>query len=120
VIVEGFTSEYRWGARYSIYTGLPTVIGWSWHTRQHNSLLDRAVVDKRIERLNEFYNTTDPTIALEFLQKYRVKYIIISGLERAIYSPEGLVKFNKLVQDGKLRIVYGDQTDQSPTIYEVQ
>ncbi len=58
VIVEGHTTEYRWGARYAIHTGLPSVIGWSWHTRQHNSLLDGSIVEKRIQELVDFYNTS--------------------------------------------------------------
>ncbi len=119
VIVEGHTSEYRWGGRYAIHTGLPSVIGWSWHTRQHNSLLDRAVVDQRIEQVNEFYNTTDINIAKEFLNKYRVSNIIVSGLERAYYSPEGLDKFVAMANQGELSIVFGDLTKESALIYKV-
>lgn len=119
VIVEGHTSEYRWGGRYSIYTGLPSVIGWSWHTRQHNSLLDRAVVDRRIEQVNEFYNTTDIHIAKEFLDRYRVNYIIVSGLERAYYTSEGLEKFNIMANQGELTIVFGELEKESAIIYEV-
>lgn len=119
VIVEGNTSEYRWGGRYAIHTGLPSVIGWSWHTRQHNSLLDRAVVDKRIERVEEFYNTSDINIAKEFLNRYRVSYIIVSGLERAYYSKEGLDKFVAMANQGELSIVFGDLTEESAIIYKV-
>jgi len=119
VIVEGITSEYRWGGRYAIHTGLPSVIGWSWHTRQHNSLLDRAVVDKRIERVEEFYNTTDISFAKEFLIRYRVSYIIVSELERAYYLPEGLDKFVTMANLGELTIVFGDLIKESAIIYKV-
>jgi len=119
VIVEGNTSEYRWGGRYSIYTGLPSVIGWSWHTRQHNSLLDRHLIDQRIEQVNEFYNTTDINTAKEFLDRYRVNYIIVSGLEHAYYSQEGLEKFVAMENQDDLTIVFGDLTKESAIIYKV-
>ncbi len=59
VIVEGHTTEYRWGARYAIYTGLPSVIGWNWHTRQHHSILGGEIVEKRIQQVNDFYDSDD-------------------------------------------------------------
>ena len=119
VIVEGHTTEYRWGARYAIHTGLPSVIGWSWHTRQHNSLLDGSIFDKRIQEVVDFYNTTDMDAANQFLKKYHVRYIIVSGLERVYYSAEGIDKFAEMTSQGQLNIVFGDQTDNSATIYEV-
>ena len=33
VVLEAQTPEYRWGSRVAIYTGFPTVVGWSWHQR---------------------------------------------------------------------------------------
>jgi uncharacterized membrane protein len=119
VIVEGHTTEYRWGSRYAIYTGLPSVIGWSWHMRQQNSLLDGAIIDKRINEVNDFYNTADIQSALQFLDRYQVQYIILSGLERAYYSPEGIGKFQEMVNQGKLQIAFGDNTANTATIFRV-
>ncbi len=119
VVVEGHTTEYRWGARYAIHTGLPSVIGWSWHTRQHNSLIEGSIVEKRIEDVVNFYNTTSIEVAEVFLHKYNVKYIVISGLERVYYSSEGLAKFNEMEERGLLRAVFGDDNENSAIIYEV-
>lgn len=119
VIVEGHTEEYRWGSRYSIYTGLPSVIGWSWHTRQHNSLLDGAIIENRINEVNDFYNTQDAQSALEFLNRYQVQYIVISELERAYYKAEGIAKFQEMVNQGMLQVVFGDNTSKTATIFKV-
>ncbi len=120
VIVEGQTSEYRWGARFSIHTGLPTVIGWNWHVRQHNSLLDGAIIEKRIQDVVEFYNTENILEAVEFLKKYDVQYIIVSDLERAYYSEGGIAKFEQMVKDGLIERVFGDGSINSATIYQVK
>lgn len=119
VIIEGHSSEYRWGSRFSIHTGLPSIIGWSWHIRQHNSLLDGAFIEKRINELNDFYNLLDIQMAEEYIKRYDASYIIIGDLERAYYSAEGLVKFQKMVDQGTLKIRFGDGTDSTTTIYEV-
>lgn len=105
-IVEGHTAEYRWGARYSIYTGLPAVVGWSWHVRQHNSLLPGSLVDKRIDEVINFYNTTDLQAALDFLRRYDVRYVVVGDLERTYYAAEGIAKFPRLVEQGKLQEMF--------------
>jgi len=119
VIVEANTVEYQWGSRFSVQTGLPSVVGWSWHTRQHNSLLDGAWITKRIDETADFYNTVDLDSAKKFLAKYDVEYIIVGDLERARYTPEGLAKFQNLVNGDSLKIVFGDNTSNTTTIYEV-
>ncbi|MRR32620.1 hypothetical protein EG834_20340, partial [bacterium] len=71
-IVEGIRGEYRLTSRYAVNTGLPAVAGWSWHVRQHNSLMDGAVVDRRIADVKAFYDTPDLETTLAFLRRYKV------------------------------------------------
>ncbi len=60
VIAEANTGLYRWGNRISINTGLPTPIGWDWHTKQQYSLIEGGVMDRRLEDVRNLYNTADP------------------------------------------------------------
>jgi uncharacterized membrane protein len=119
VFVEGHTEEYRWGSRFSIYTGLPSVVGWSWHVRQHNSLLDGAIVDRLIEEVGNFYNTTDVQSTQQFLAKHQVRYVVVGDLEHAYYDPNGFAKFQTMVDRGLLKVVFGDNTVNTTTIFEV-
>jgi uncharacterized membrane protein len=92
VIVEGQVVEYRWGARYSIYTGLPTVLGWNWHQRQQRTGHDQEVWD-RDNGVDAFYTTTNVNEALDFLARTDVQYIIVGQMERAYYGGPGIDKF---------------------------
>ena len=93
VIVEGSVTEYRWGARYTINTGLPAVIGWNWHQRQQRGVTNPEWVTNRIDEVNSFYSTVDMDETLKFLKKYDVKYIIVGQMEQAIYPQVGISKF---------------------------
>jgi YYY domain-containing protein len=106
VIVEAASSgvQYQWHSRFSIYTGLPDVVGWEWHQVQQR-VLESATVIARGREVDAFYATTDLAAARDFLRKYNVRYIIVGQLERAKYapgapngtvgagSPDGLLKF---------------------------
>lgn len=118
VIVEANCTEYRWCTRYTIYTGLPGVIGWNWHQRQQRTTNPTLVTD-RVADVGMFYLTTDVNWALDFIKKYDVSYIIVGQLERNLYpaveGQDGLLKFK--IYEGKYwRSVY--QRDHT-TIYEV-
>ena len=95
VIVEGQVVEYRWGARYSIYTGLPTVLGWNWHQRQQRTGHDADVWarDNLPGGVDDFYDTTNVNIALQFLDEHNVEYIIVGQMERAYNGGPGIDKF---------------------------
>lgn len=115
VIVEANTTEYRWGSRISIYTGLPATIGWNWHQRQQRSSIPDTSIWNRIDEVGAFYNTTSLAQAENFLRKYNVKYIIVGQLEQVTYYPAGIAKF--AVNDGRAwKSVY---SDGMTAIYEV-
>jgi YYY domain-containing protein len=128
VIAEapGAGIQYEWFNRFSIYTGLPDVVGWQWHEEQQR-LMFSETVRARGQEEDDFYVTTDLRATLDFIQKYNVRYIIIGQLERAKYLPGG---FSNLVPadgaDGlaKFELYNGEYwhsvyRDGSTVIYEV-
>ncbi|MDX1378832.1 MAG: DUF2298 domain-containing protein, partial [Anaerolineales bacterium] len=114
VIVEANCPEYRWCTRFTIYTGLPGVVGWNWHQRQQRVFTSIQVQD-RVDEIAEFYNEIDPSLARDFLRKYDVKYIVVGQLERAAYTPEGIAKF----EQGEGRYWREVYRDGQTVIYEV-
>jgi YYY domain-containing protein len=100
VIVEANSVEYHWGTRYTIYTGLPGVVGWNWHQRQQRTATPHDWVFERVDEIHEFYQTQDLALTKAFLKKYDVSYVILGQLEQAKYPGPGLDKFSQ--QDGVL------------------
>ncbi len=114
VIVEANCPEYRWCTRFTIYTGLPGVVGWNFHQRQQRAFTS-TWVEARVAAVGDFYNTIDIEAARKFLKTYDVKYIIVGQLERAEYTPEGIAKFQQF--EGRYwKAIY---RDGQTVIYEV-
>jgi uncharacterized membrane protein len=122
VIVEAHTGEYRWGSRFSIYTGLPSVVGWNWHQRQQREFVPGNDVWSRVYEVvgnqNDipgFYFDTDLSRVTAFLREYHVKYIIVGQLEQAYYPGPGLDKF-----EAQLGLLWNEVFRAGDTvIYEV-
>ena len=93
VVLEAQAPEYHWGGRVSIYTGLPTVMGWSWHERQQRG--ESAEVYKRIADVRRIYSETNSAVVLPLIRKYGVDYVVVGQLERALYPAAGLEKFSE-------------------------
>ncbi|MBN2119415.1 MAG: glycosyltransferase family 39 protein [Anaerolineales bacterium] len=114
VIVEANCSEYRWCTRFTIYTGLPGVVGWNWHQRQQR-VFTSTWVEGRVIEVGNFYNAADVEYARQFLETYDVSYIVVGMLEQAAYTPEGIAKFEQF--DGQYwQAVY---RDGNTVIYKV-
>ena len=86
VIVEAHIPEYRWGSRMTIYTGLPSVLGWNWHQRQQRVLGGDMEVWERAWDIEDFYLTRSVPEARAFLDEYDVSYIVVGRLERMYYE----------------------------------
>jgi uncharacterized membrane protein len=109
VILEGNAPLYHWASRVSIYTGLPTVIGWDWHEKQQRSIIDGSIIDRRQDAVRTIYNTRDGGEALALLKRFRVSYIYVGDVEYAFYDAAGLSKFDEMARVGSLQVVYQNE-----------
>jgi len=116
VIVEANTTEYRWGSRYTIYTGLPGVVGWNWHQRQQRTSTSSEWVTSRVAAVDQFYATEDRQTVETFLKRYDVRYIVVGGLERSLYPASSLAKF----EDWNNDLWTESYRDGSTVIYQVK
>jgi YYY domain-containing protein len=116
VIVQSPWPPYRGGLPYTMFTGLPNVLGWNYHQRQQRGVVADAWVWDRDKEIEEFYKTEDYAAARSFLRRYDVQYIVLSQLERAYYAGPGLDKFDVMTANGELRVVF---SEGQTVIYEV-
>lgn len=96
-ILEAQGDSYTDYERISAYTGLPTVAGWWVHEWLWRG--SSEVVGARIPDIVNIYESPDRQLTKQLLNKYRVKYIIVSGMEREKYKNLNESKFAEI---GKL------------------
>ncbi|HDH09858.1 MAG TPA: hypothetical protein ENF84_02840, partial [Chloroflexi bacterium] len=113
VVAEAALPYYREGGlRVATYTGLTTLLG------AHQSEQRYAwQVGRRDGQVREFFNTQDIARALQLIRELRISYIYIGQLERAVYDPAGLAKFDEMVRRGELEVVYENKRTK---IYRVK
>ncbi len=118
VIVEAQSFDlYHISSRYTWNTGLPDVVGWDYHTRQHNGAIPTEFVTTRGNEIIAFYNGLDIGAALEFIHRYDARYIIVGPMEQAFYGASGgLGKFDAMVSQGLLTVAH---SNPGVTIYSV-
>jgi YYY domain-containing protein len=127
VIMEAHTypSEYHWDGRISIYTGLPTILGWRFHQLQQHTLPDMdMLVQTRENNVAAFYQMGGMegiSAAMNLIHTYHIEYIVVGALERAFYDDisvdpvtnlqtaghaPGLQKFDEMVNMSLLEVAY--------------
>jgi hypothetical protein len=82
VVAEAVGGAYSAYARISIYTGLPTVLGWGNHEGQWR---DQALQGSRQQDIERLYTSPDWLTAQEIIDRYDIRYIYIGNLERTTY-----------------------------------
>jgi uncharacterized membrane protein len=108
-IVEADGDSYTEFDKYSVFTGLPTIVGWSVHEWLWRGSYD--VVAPRKEEVRQIYEGDDADLTRATLAKYHVRYIIVGTSERTKYPD---VQEDKLRSIGNAVFTYGNVT-----IYEV-
>ncbi len=86
---------YRYEGRVSAMTGLPTLLGWGGHQSQWRGNYDEPA--RREPDIEQLFNTSDLGQTLQLLDKYGITYVYIGPLERERYSPQGLSKFEHIM-----------------------
>jgi uncharacterized membrane protein len=72
--------------------------------------LPATIVRDRINDVELLYTTIDVVKALAVLERYDVSYIYVGELERTYYPPEGLAKFDRMIELDLLEEVYDSGT----------
>lgn len=96
VILEAQGDSYTDYERVSAYTGLPTVAGWWVHEWLWRGSAD--VVGKRIPDVAAIYESQDVRETTRLIDKYQVKYIVVSNLEREKYKNLNKDKLERIGQ----------------------
>ena len=82
IIAEATGNPYSSYGRISIYTGLPTILGWGNHEGQWR---DPALQGSRRDDIETLYTTPDWQTTQLILQRYGVRYVVVGNLERTSY-----------------------------------
>ena len=94
VVAEAVGGAYSSYARISIYTGLPTVLGWDNHEGQWR---DQSLQGTRKEDIQTLYTTNDWPTTQEIIDRYNIRYVFVGNLERSTYQVNE-EKFNRFLK----------------------
>lgn len=96
-IVEADGESFTDAARFSVFLGWPTIIGWPIHEWTWRGTYD--VVAPRREEVKEIYTGQDKIKSENILKKYKIDYIIVGEIEKAKYGDE--INLDKLFSFGE-------------------
>lgn len=83
-LVEATGESYSEYARVSAFSGMSTILGWSVHEWLWRGGWD--IPGRRTAEVREIYTNPNSELAQSYLEKYKIKYIVIGDKEREAYS----------------------------------
>jgi uncharacterized membrane protein len=85
IIVEAtkLDASYSDWSHISIYSGLPTVLGWPMHESQWRGTFDPQ--GTRLDDIRRLYETSSWEDAQSILSQYGIRYVFVGTLERSTY-----------------------------------
>lgn len=90
-MIEAHGSSYGDFGRISMYTGLPSYIGWEHHVKQRGLSITEFLRRTRI--LKTAYSSVDPHTTHALLREEGIRLVIVGPLEKRTYPAIGLRKF---------------------------
>jgi uncharacterized membrane protein len=113
VVAEALIGYYREGGlRVASFTGFPTLLGFHQEGEQRYGWQ----TGPRRSQAEQFWTTTDATQAQQLMAELGIDYVYLGQLERIVYPPESLAKFEQMAAAGQLEVVY---SNEQVTIYRV-
>jgi len=117
---EGYNS---WGSRFSIFTGIPALMGWDGHVNEWVGARQGDDIRNRRNANETIFETTDVSLAKKYLDAYGVRLVMIGTVERngvpgrkGGYPQAGLDKFSTFLpliyKNPEVEIYYNPPTTQ--------
>lgn len=117
VIVEAIGNDYTNYGRISVFTGMPTIMGWvgheyQWRVNWLNKAENAIEFNRRGGDVDTIYTNTDAATVLSTMKHYNAQYIYIGALEHQKYPMANLSRFSAYMQ-----VVYNAE---GVTIYKIR
>jgi uncharacterized membrane protein len=118
---EGYNS---WGSRFSIFTGIPALMGWDGHVNEWVGARQGDDIRNRRNANETIFGTMDVSLAKKYLDAYGVRLVMVGTVERngvpgrkGGYPQAGLDKFSTFLpliyKNPEVEIYYNPPTTQN-------
>ena len=103
VIVEAIGGDYSNYGRVSVFTGLPTIMGWvgheyQWRVNWLNNPVNAIEFNRRSSDVDTIYMNSDPNVVLATMSRYQAHYLYVGPLEHQKYPLNNLYRFSTFMQ----------------------